>query len=342
MIPARKLTRETTSESTITRRLSDLRDVAASLAVSKLEPLRICQAVIEGKALDIKTAAFFAGLPPEEKHYWVSSLYALLIPRNRRRKLAAYFTPPHLAAHAVDLLLRAGIKPGIDRILDPADVAELNSRDLLVRTRTKLINAVRGMIKTAGFRLPAIGPESFVSKASPLIPEQLRSALMPLVQTISEVTLRIRDSDKRLERIARDRYPETLRLRQVHGVGPVTALQFVLTVGDPLRFRKSRDLGPYIGLVPKKRQSGDVDKQMRISKAGNRRLRSLLVQCSNSYLAVSALIRISRGGALRSRAAAGRTERDVPSWLSQENLPCCYTGSGSQGTSTIRYTTHPR
>jgi transposase len=164
------------------------------------------------------------------------------------------------------------------------DVAELNSRDLLVRTRTKLINAVRGMIKTAGFRLPSIGAESFASKASPLIPEQLRSALLPLVQTISEVTLRIRDFDKSLERIARERYPETLRLRQVHGVGPVTALQFVLTVGDPLRFRKSRDLGPYIGLVPKKRQSGDVDKQMRISKAGNRRLRSLLVQCSQFVL----------------------------------------------------------
>src|SRR5581483_5646212 len=64
------------------------------------------------------------------------------------------------------------------------DVAELNSRDLLVRTRTKLINAVRGMIKTAGFRLPSIGPESFASKASPLIPEQLRSYLLPLVQTI--------------------------------------------------------------------------------------------------------------------------------------------------------------
>ena len=164
------------------------------------------------------------------------------------------------------------------------DVAELNARDLLVRTRTKLINAVRGMVKSAGFRLPTIGPESFATKASPLIPEQLRSALMPLVQTIGEVTVRIRNSDKRLERIARSRYPETLRLRQVHGVGPVTALQFVLTVGDPFRFRKSRDLGPYIGLVPKKRQSGEVDKQMRISKAGNRRLRSLLVQCSQFVL----------------------------------------------------------
>jgi transposase len=147
-----------------------------------------------------------------------------------------------------------------------------------------LINAIRGMVKTAGFRLPAIGPDTFASKAASLIPEQLRAALLPLVETISQITLRIRQSGKRLDRIARTRYPETLRLRQVHGVGPVTALQFVLTVGDPLRFRKSRDIGPYIGLVPKKRQSGDVDKQMRISKAGNPKFRSLLVQCSQFVL----------------------------------------------------------
>jgi transposase len=164
------------------------------------------------------------------------------------------------------------------------DVAELNSRDLLVRTRTKLINAIRGMVKTSGFRLPTIGPETFAAKAEPLIPDQLRSALLPLIQIISEVSLKIRESEKRLERIGRTRYPETQRLRQVHGVGPITALQFVLTVGDPLRFQKSRDLGPYIGLTPKKRQSGDMDKQMRISKAGNRRLRSLLVQCSQFVL----------------------------------------------------------
>ncbi|HZQ24942.1 MAG TPA: IS110 family transposase [Terriglobales bacterium] len=222
------------------------------------------------------------------------------------------------------------------------DVAELNSRDLLVRTRTKLINAVRGMIKTAGFRSPSIGPESFASKASPLIPEQLRSPLMPLVQTISEVTLRIRDSDKRLERIARDRYPETLRLRQVHGAGPVTALQFVLTVGDPLRFHKSRDLGPYIGLVPKKRQSGDVDKQMRISKAGNRRLRSLLVQCSQFVLGRfgpdSDLKRW--GSAIASRGGKNGKRRAIVAVA--RKLAVCYTGCGSLETSTTRYITPRR
>lgn len=120
MIPARKFAREATPESTINRRLSDLREVAANLTKSKLGPLRTCEAVIKGKTLDLKTGAFFAGLPPEEKHYWISSLYALLMPRNRRRKLAAYFTPPHLATHAVNILLCAGIRPGTDRILDPS------------------------------------------------------------------------------------------------------------------------------------------------------------------------------------------------------------------------------
>lgn len=120
MIPARKPARAVTSESAISRRLSDLREVATSLKRSRLPPLDTCRAVMDGRALDLRTRAFFAGLPEEEKHYWISSLYALLMPEGRRRKLAAYFTPPHLAAYAIDILARAGIEAGRHRILDPA------------------------------------------------------------------------------------------------------------------------------------------------------------------------------------------------------------------------------
>jgi transposase len=84
--------------------------------------------------------------------------------------------------------------------------------------------------------------------------------------------------DKTIEHVAREKYPETGRLRQISGVGPVTSLQYVLTIGDPNRFAHSRDVGAYLGLTPRRRQSGDIDQQLRISKAGNRRLRSLLVQ----------------------------------------------------------------
>lgn len=120
MIPARKPAPAATSDSAISRRLSDLREVAAILKRSGLSPLETCRAVIDGRVLDLKSRAFFAGLPEEEKHYWISSLYALLMPKGHRRKLAAYFTPPHLAAHAIGILDRAGIEPGRHRILDPA------------------------------------------------------------------------------------------------------------------------------------------------------------------------------------------------------------------------------
>src|SRR5580704_16308393 len=120
MIPAHKPARTATSESAISRRLSALREVASILKRSRLGPLETCRAVIDGRTLDLKTRAFFAGLPEEEKHYWISSLYALLMPKVRRRQLAAYFTPPHLASHAIDILTRAGIEVGKHRILDPA------------------------------------------------------------------------------------------------------------------------------------------------------------------------------------------------------------------------------
>jgi adenine-specific DNA-methyltransferase len=102
------------------RRLADLRGVAVVHKKSRHTPLQICRAVIEGRALDLKTLTFFTGLPPDEKHYWISSLYTLLMPAARRRRLAAYFTPPHLAEYAIDRLLQAGVRLGKDRILDPA------------------------------------------------------------------------------------------------------------------------------------------------------------------------------------------------------------------------------
>jgi adenine-specific DNA-methyltransferase len=120
MIPARTTNREEALDPLISRRLSELRKIAVAFKKSRLSPLEICRMIIDGRALDLKTRAFFAGLPEDEKHYWISSLYALLMPAARRRKLAAYFTPPHLAQYAIDLLATAGIEPGKGRILDPA------------------------------------------------------------------------------------------------------------------------------------------------------------------------------------------------------------------------------
>jgi adenine-specific DNA-methyltransferase len=105
---------------TLERRLRDLRAIAAKFARSKMTPLQICRAALSGRLLLKDARTFFSALPEEEKHYWIASLYALLMPKARRRKLAAYFTPPHLARHAIDILIDEGVVLGKSRILDPA------------------------------------------------------------------------------------------------------------------------------------------------------------------------------------------------------------------------------
>ena len=102
------------------RRLRDLRHIASRLKRSRMTPLQVCETILEKRLVDQETQTFFSGLPDDDRHYWIASLYALLMPEAQRRKLAAYFTPPHLAHHAIDALVEAGIKPGQHRILDPA------------------------------------------------------------------------------------------------------------------------------------------------------------------------------------------------------------------------------
>src|SRR6266446_2508269 len=105
---------------TLNRRLRDLRLIASRLKRSPMTPLQICEAVIEERLVDREVRTFFSGLPDDERHYWIASLYALLMPKARRRRLAAYFTPPHLAQHAINVMMQAAIRPGHHRILDPA------------------------------------------------------------------------------------------------------------------------------------------------------------------------------------------------------------------------------
>ena len=105
---------------TLNRRLRDLRHIASMLKRTRMTPLQVCEAIIEKRLADREARTFFSGLPDDERHYWIASLYALLMPKARRRRLAAYFTPPHLAHYAIDAVVQAGIKPGQHRILDPA------------------------------------------------------------------------------------------------------------------------------------------------------------------------------------------------------------------------------
>jgi transposase len=97
-------------------------------------------------------------------------------------------------------------------------------------------------------------------------------ALGPILEQIGSLTQRIRQYDRKLETISEEHYPETALLRQVEGVGPLTALAFVLTLEDPYRFEESRSVGAYLGLVPTTDRSGERDPQKRISKEGDEML----------------------------------------------------------------------
>jgi transposase len=166
-----------------------------------------------------------------------------------------------------------------------AHMAIIRSRQALVGARTQLVNHVRGAVKSFGGRLPKCPARSFHKRAAEHIPEALLPALGPILEQISSLTQRIRDYERQLEAICKEHYPqETDLLRQVEGIGPLTALTFVLTLEDPCRFERSRCVGAYLGLVPATSQSGERDPQKHISKEGDEMLRKLLVGSAHYIL----------------------------------------------------------
>jgi transposase len=165
-----------------------------------------------------------------------------------------------------------------------AHLAIIRSREALVNARTQLVNHVRGAVKSFGARLPKCPARSFHKRAPEHIPEALPPALGPILETIGSLTERIRDYERKLETVSAEHYPETELLRQVEGVGTLTALTFVLTLEDPHRFERSRSVGAYLGLVPASDRSGDRDPQKRISKEGDEMLRKLLVSGAHYVL----------------------------------------------------------
>ena len=165
-----------------------------------------------------------------------------------------------------------------------ADLARIRSRDLLVRTRAKLVSNARSMVKAFGARLPRCSTEAFHHKVRDHIPADLLPALTPVLDTLANLTTSIKEIDATLSERAATAYPETQQLRQNPGVGPITSLAFVLTLEDPHRFAKSREVGPYLGLAPGQRQSGDFDPASHIAKTGDTLLRRLLVQCAHQIL----------------------------------------------------------
>ena len=160
----------------------------------------------------------------------------------------------------------------------------IGAREALVEVRTKLINTVRGAVKAMGARVPSCGSEAFPGRAHEVLPSGLRRALAPLLEQLDSLNEAIQEYERELEHTAQTEYPETELMTQVPGVGTIAALTFRLTIGDPRRFERSRDVGCYVGLRPKRDQSGEQDPALGISKAGNPRLRRTLVNCAHYML----------------------------------------------------------
>ncbi|MDP2304908.1 MAG: transposase [Pseudomonadota bacterium] len=127
-----------------------------------------------------------------------------------------------------------------------AALAIVRARDVVVTGRTRLINSVRGQVKAVGGSMPAGRTETFHLRTGEL-PEPMESGLLPLMELCGELTRRIHHYDRVISELCRDVYPETAPLLAVPGVGPITALAFVLTIEEPGRFPNSRAVGATSG-----------------------------------------------------------------------------------------------
>jgi transposase len=164
------------------------------------------------------------------------------------------------------------------------DLMIIRVRSALVEARTSLVNAARGLAKAMGERLPTCDADQMGVEQAESLPREMQQALEPLLKEVASLTEKIKESDQKVEQIARKDYPETKLLQQVKGVGPLIAVTFVLTVEDKERFQKSRDVGCYVGLRPRRSDSGERQPQLRITKEGDSYLRKMLVQGAHYIL----------------------------------------------------------
>jgi transposase len=165
-----------------------------------------------------------------------------------------------------------------------ADLTVIRARAGLVRARTALVNTARGLAKSYGERLRGCNVRNMNPKKADALSPQLRVALQPLLAALEALSERIGEYNQQIECLARDSYPQVEQLKQVKGVGTLIALTFVLTLKDARRFGKSRDVGCYLGLQPGRRNSGQSEPQLHISKEGDPYLRTLLVQGAQHIL----------------------------------------------------------
>ena len=163
------------------------------------------------------------------------------------------------------------------------ELLSIKVRDTLVRRRLDIINAIRGTLKSLGY--PVSNPDAarFHKIVLEEVPAEQHSVIEPLVKVLRELSEQIKGYDKMIKQAA-EAHPAAKHLQQIVGIGPITSLYFVHKIEDPQRFKRVRDIAPYLGLCPKRDQSGDCDKQLRITKAGDAYLRKLLISAAQYIL----------------------------------------------------------
>ena len=220
---------------------------------------------------------------------WVSRLLAslgheVIVANARQVKLITQSSRKNDKLDAQTLARLARVDPQLLRPIQhrseeaQQDLMVIRVRAALVEARTALINHARGLVKAVGERLPKCDADNLEVERLSGLPAGLRGVLKPVLEEVESLTEKIHHSDQEIEQIAREKYPETELLRQVSGVGILIALTFVLTVENAERFQKSRDVGCYVGLRPRRSESGESQPQLGISKEGGIYLRKLLVQ----------------------------------------------------------------
>jgi transposase len=209
------------------------------------------------------------------------------------------------------------------KLNSPEQVEAARARAGLVRARTALVNTARGLAKSYGERLRGCNVRNMnPEKAEGLSPE-LQSALEPMLACIESVSEQIREYNERIEKLAQESYPQVVLLKQDKGVGTLIALTFLLTLEDPHRFGKSRDVGCYLGLQPGRRNSGKSEPQLHISKEGDPYLRTLLVQGAQHILGPFGMDCDLRRWGLKLRSGEQRAARSEPSLRPPESWRCC-------------------
>ena len=261
--------------------------MARGQVISEAEPLALFFSRIPASLVALEVGSH----SPWISHLLEKQGHEVVVANARRIKLISESSRKN---DEVDAELLARLARADRRLLSPvkhrgleaqADLLGVRVRAQLVELRTQTVNAARGLVKPFGERLRTCDADSLTRAEAGHLDAAIRGHVERLLEVVEGLTKQIDACDRELERIAKDRYEkETAQLRQVPGVGPITALTFVLTLDDPARFAKSRDVGAFLGLRPKSRQSGASEPEMRISKEGDGYLRTLLVQCAQYIL----------------------------------------------------------